>query len=87
MTSSAVKSKNTKKRINLSPEKKDFQFIEKIARRDNMPIAKKTMELLKLALSIEEDAYFSQLAEKRIQTPSQTLSSENFWEQAFSKKQ
>ncbi len=76
--------KTAKQRINLSPALEDFQFIQTIAKRDNVPVAKKTMELVKFALMVEEDSYFSQLAESRLEQKSPLLSSEDFWEKAFS---
>jgi len=82
--SSSPLKKAGKKRINLSPAEEDFQFIQKIAKRDNVPVAKKTMELVRFALMVEENAYFSRLAEKRLDDGSEVISSDEFWARAFS---
>ena len=75
----AEKTYKGKRRINLSPAREDFYFIENLAKRDNMPVAKKTMELIKRALIIEEDEYFARIAEKRIAEKNATIDSEDFW--------
>lgn len=71
-----------KRRINLSPEAQTFDFLKKIAKRDNMPIAKKTMQLIKRSLELEEDLYWGEIAEKRLENP-KTISEDKFWNKVF----
>ena len=54
-----------KKRLNLTLPKNVALYLQKIAIRDEVSQSQKAVELIKEALEIEEDEYFSALAEKR----------------------
>ena len=54
-----------KQRLNITLSKETAIFLKKIALRDDVPQATKVVELLEQALEIEEDKYFSEVAEKR----------------------
>lgn len=56
----------TKDRINISVSKDARAALARLARRDEVPVATKASDLLKMALEIEEDRYFGALAEKRL---------------------
>lgn len=61
-----TKTTQKKRRINLSPSEEDMKFIEFLAKRDNVPIARKTIDLVKNALEFEEDEYIIKLSEERV---------------------
>ena len=70
----------SKKRINITLSNDIALFLKKIALRDDVPEATKAVELLKRALEIEEDEYFSAVADKRAaDTTAGSLSHEDFW--------
>ncbi len=55
----------TKCRVNLTVPS-DLQFVlEKLAKRDDASVSAKTLELVRMAIEIEEDAGFLQLAQER----------------------
>ena len=54
-----------KKRINLSVSDETNEVLEKLAKRDDVPVATKTLELLKEALIIAEDEVLDELAQER----------------------
>ncbi len=69
----------SKKRINVTLPKETVIFLQHIAVRDEVPPATKAAQLIERALEIEEDEYFSKLAEQR-DTPDATFfSHEEFW--------
>ncbi len=68
-----------KKRINVSLPKKLYVFLQGIALRDEMPTATKAAELIGKALEIEEDEYFSKLAEERDTPDAEFVSHEEAW--------
>lgn len=55
----------TKSRINISLPDDVKYSLEALAKRDQVPMATKAERLLELALELEEDEYFNQLAMKR----------------------
>lgn len=68
-----------KKRLNITLKKDVALFLEKIALRDEVPQATKAAELLEQALELEEDAYFSALAEKRLKEGGKFYSHREAW--------
>lgn len=69
----------TKKRINISVSDAVEEAVATLAKRDRVPQATKAAELLKLALEIEEDTYFSKVAEERMKDTSGFISHEEAW--------
>lgn len=55
----------TKKRINLSVNKEINDALERLAKRDDVPVATKALELVREALSIIEDDVLNEVAEQR----------------------
>jgi hypothetical protein len=55
----------TKKRINISLSRDLEKAIETLAKRDNIPEATKAVNLLRVALEIEEDQVWDELASAR----------------------
>lgn len=73
----------SKKRINISLPKHLAVFLEKISLRDEVPQATKAVELLEKALELEEDEYFSRLADARASDDeADYIAHEDFWTQA-----
>ena len=56
----------TKRRINISLPNEIDITLGKLAKRDDMPEATKALDLIRIALEIEEDNYFSNIAEERM---------------------
>lgn len=55
----------SKKRINLSVSKETEEILQLLAKRDQMPIASKALQLIELAIEIDEDEVWTQIAEER----------------------
>lgn len=69
----------TKKRINVSlPEDVDVA-LQYLAERDQVPQATKTIALIKLAIEIDEDDIWNQLAEKRDTKGAKFISHKKAW--------
>ena len=68
-----------KKRINLSVSDETHETLRKLARRDAVPLARKALELLIQALSIEEDIILEKLASGRDQKKARYISHEAAW--------
>ncbi len=69
----------TKARINITADKDVEKSLIAAARRDGVPTASKAAELLRLALELEEDFYWSKLAEERDVKGVKYISHEKFW--------
>lgn len=69
----------TKKRINISLPADTERILSRLAKRDNVPEATKAASLLRLALEIEEDEVFDQLARTRDKKGASFLSHEDAW--------
>lgn len=69
-----------KKRLNITLSKEMAIFLEKISLRDGVPQATKASELLEKVMEIEEDGYFSAIADTRVADKSVgSLSHKEFW--------
>jgi hypothetical protein len=69
----------TKPRINLTLPKELNTFLKLAAKRDEMPVATKVIELLHSALEMEEDEYWEQLAASRDTKDAKFVSHEEAW--------
>ena len=72
----------SKTRINISAPKPIHQALMDLAKRDDMPIATKTLELLKFALSQEDDYVFGDVAMLRNRQTKKWISHEDAWKTA-----
>ena len=70
---------STKKRINISVSEDMNRILNKLARRDNVPVATKTSELLKEVIEIEEDVIWEKLVEVRDTKNAKYLSHKKAW--------
>ena len=69
----------TKKRVNVSLSKPLEDALRKLAKRDQVPQATKAAELIRLAIELEEDIVFDQLAEERFNSIKKTLTHKEVW--------
>lgn len=68
-----------KKRINISVSKLLERAVERLASRDEMPVASKAAELLSLAIDLEEDQVWDSIASKRDTKDAKYVSHEKAW--------
>ena len=69
----------TKKRINITLPPAEEEAISRLAKRDQVPEATKAAQLLRLALEIEEDEVWDQIATERLKTSKKMLSHKEVW--------
>lgn len=69
----------TKKRINISLSPDLERAVSKYAKRDSVPEATKALELIKIALEIEEDFVFDQIATERMKEGGKLISHDKAW--------
>jgi len=69
----------TKKRIYISVSDAVEESLHALAVRDQVPQATKAVELLELALEIEEDAYFAKIVQERLKGTPTFVSHEEAW--------
>ena len=69
----------TKTRINITLPKTMEIVLNKIAKRDDMPVATKAQELLQFALEIEEDAMWNNIASARDKKNSKFIAHNQAW--------
>ncbi len=68
-----------KKRINITLPEHLAIFLKEIALRDDVPQATKAAEMLERAMELEEDGFFSILADMRDKQGAQFVSHQAFW--------
>jgi hypothetical protein len=69
----------SKKRVNVTLPPDIEMVLEKIAQRDNVPVATKTIELIKIAIEIEEDDIWDEIASKRDKKGTKFISHDTAW--------
>lgn len=70
----------SKHRINLTVPDELNKILNLLANRDNMPVASKTLELLKEAVELEEDKILSAIADARFESDKgKHLSHDEVW--------
>ncbi|MEX2411883.1 MAG: hypothetical protein WD607_11055 [Candidatus Paceibacterota bacterium] len=68
-----------KPRLNISMSKGMKEAISKLAKRDGVPQATKASRLIELALEIEEDRIWEEIASKRDNKKDKFISHEDAW--------
>ncbi len=68
-----------KKRINISVPADIDRILTQLAKRDDVPVAAKTLELIKQALEVEEDRVFDVIATARETKDAHYLSHDEVW--------
>ena len=69
----------TKKRVNITLSSDMDKALTRLAKRDSVPAAAKVVELLGVALLIEEDVALDKLANDRLINMKKTLSHKDVW--------
>lgn len=69
----------TKTRINITLPKAVETALNKIAKRDDVPVATKAKELLQFALEVEEDQVWDKVANSRDKKDAKFVSSKQAW--------
>ncbi len=69
----------TKRRINISLPKSVNTVLDKVAKRDNQPVAAKALELIMYALEIEEDILWDSSAKKRDTKKATYIAHDDAW--------
>ncbi|MEK7556188.1 MAG: hypothetical protein AAB523_02795 [Patescibacteria group bacterium] len=69
----------TKKRLNISMESELEEMLSCIAKRDRVPQATKATELLRVALEIEEDQVWAEIAQNRDRKGARFISHKKAW--------
>lgn len=77
----------TKKRLNLTLPSDLETLLKILAKRDNVPLATKAIQLINEAIEMEEDLMLSRIAEERLAEiengESEVISHEDFWKLAL----
>ena len=68
-----------KKRVNISLSKPLEEALEKLAKRDQVPQATKAVELIRLAIEIEEDQIWDEIVSKRDTEKAKFISHKETW--------
>ncbi len=69
----------TKKRINISVTEDLDQTLQLLAKRDQMPVTTKALHLIQMAIDIDEDEIFNEIAEKRKLEGGKFISHKDAW--------
>jgi hypothetical protein len=69
----------SKRRISIVSDDQLFHELEAVARRRRRPVASVTVELLRRALELEEDAHFSRVADERLAGKEKRISHSRAW--------
>lgn len=69
----------TKKRVNISVSSAMEDALKALAKRDEMPVASKAVELLRQAIEVEEDEVWARLANERLKRDKRRVSHEDAW--------
>jgi len=69
----------SKKRLNLTLPEDLEEMLVGFAERDKVPVATKAIEFLKIAIEIEEDAVWGQIASERDTPDAEFISHEDAW--------
>ena len=69
----------TKTRINISLPDEIKEALQELAKRDRMPEATKAARLLEVALEVEEDLFWNQIAEKRDKKQTRFITHASAW--------
>ncbi len=69
----------SKKRLSLILPKDVAEMLAGFSKRDKVSVTAKAIELLKIAIEIEEDAVWEQMASERDTPDAEFISHEEFW--------
>lgn len=69
----------TKKRINVTLSDDMEAVLERLAKRDEVPVATKAIQLIKIAVEIDEDDILNEIAEERDTRKVKFVSHDKAW--------
>lgn len=69
----------SKKRINISVPEDTEAILTLLAKRDDVPVATKAVQLLEMAIEIDEDEVWEQIATERDTPDAEFISHEEMW--------
>ena len=69
----------TKKRVNVTLTKEVEEILNALAKRDEVPMSQKALQLLKTAIEIEEDKLLYDLMRSRDKKNTKYISHDKFW--------
>ncbi|MFQ5741245.1 MAG: toxin-antitoxin system, antitoxin component [Acidobacteriota bacterium] len=70
----------TRKRINVTIDDETYEALEKLSRIRARSISSVSFSLLQEALELQEDLYFSRIADQRLSGKEQRISHQKAWE-------
>ncbi|MCY4513073.1 MAG: hypothetical protein OXB86_05240 [Bdellovibrionales bacterium] len=68
-----------KKRINLTVDNKTYSALEKLSRKTQQKISTVSLNLIHQALELQEDMYFSKIADKRLSQKQKRVPHDKAW--------
>lgn len=68
-----------KKRINITVDKSLFIVLSKLSKREQSSLSSLSLRLIKLAMELEEDKYFSEIADDRLEKKEKRIPHDKAW--------
>ena len=68
-----------KKRINLTVDNKTYSALEVLSEKTQQKISTVSLNLIRQALELEEDIYFSEVADRRLSQKQKRVSHDKAW--------
>lgn len=68
-----------KKRINISVSDHLKETLKNLSERDQVPVASKANELIRLAIEIEEDIFWNDIADERMKKDKRRFTGSDVW--------
>ena len=70
---------SVKKRINLTVDDKTYSVLQTLSRKTQQKISTVSLNLIQQALELQEDIYFSKLADERLSQKQKRVSHDKAW--------
>lgn len=68
-----------KKRINITVDKELFLILSRMSRRDQSSLSSLSLRLIKAAMELEEDRYFSEVSDERLNSNEKRITHDKIW--------
>lgn len=68
-----------KKRINITVDKELFLILSRMSKREQSSLSSLSSRLIKAAMELEEDRYFSKVSDERLQSNERRISHDKVW--------
>lgn len=69
----------SKHRISITPDDELYSALENFSKRKGRALSSVSLELIARALELEEDSYFSRVADERLETGEQRIPHDRAW--------